>query len=135
MNQISNNLLLMWKSVLLVGAGGFLGSVLRYLSIRLIQVRFVTLFPWGTMFVNVLGSFLIGIILGLSEKGDFLGPQTRLLLAVGFCGGFTTFSSYSNDAFFLMQNKEWIRFLFYSTGSFFLGLLSVFAGRLLTKLF
>lgn len=123
----------MWKTILLVGSGGFIGSVFRFLVTRFIQMRYLSLFPWGTMTVNILGSFIIGIIFGLSEKGDFFGPQSKFFLAVGFCGGFTTFSSLSNDAFMLLQNKEWLKFLFYATGSFALGLAAVLGGRILVK--
>lgn len=123
----------MWKTILLVGSGGFIGSILRFLVTRFIQMRYLTLFPWGTMTVNIIGSFIIGIVFGLSEKGDLLGPQARFFLAVGFCGGFTTFSSLSYDAFLLLQNKEWLKFLFYTTGSFVSGLAAVVGGRMLVK--
>jgi CrcB protein len=123
----------MWKTIFFVGSGGFLGSVFRFLATRYVQFRFLSLFPWGTMLVNVIGSFLIGLIYGLSEKGNFLGPQAKLFLAVGFCGGFTTFSSLSNDAFLLLQNREWLKFIFYGTASFALGLAGVIGGRVLVK--
>jgi CrcB protein len=74
------------------------------------------------------------MIYGISEKGDFLSPEVRLFLTVGICGGFTTFSTFSNDAFLLLKQEEWIRFAFYTSLSFFLGLLAVYAGRIITKL-
>jgi CrcB protein len=63
-----------------------------------------------------------------------LSPEWRIFLTIGICGGFTTFSTFSNDAFILMQNKEWLRFTLYATLSFFLGLSAVFFGRGLIKL-
>jgi len=125
----------MIKSILLVGFGGFIGSAGRFLVGRYFQENVASVFPWGTFTVNIIGSLLIGLIYGLSEKGDFLSPEVRLFLAVGICGGFTTFSTFSNDAFMLMRQQEWFRFALYSSLSFFLGLIAVYAGRFITKLF
>jgi CrcB protein len=124
----------MLKSIFIVGIGGFIGSVARFMVSRYFQENVASLFPWGTITVNIIGSLLIGIIFGISEKGEFLSPEMRLFLAVGICGGFTTFSTFSNDAFILMRNQEWIRLVFYSSLSFFLGLVAVYGGRLLTKI-
>jgi fluoride exporter len=124
----------MIKSILIVGFGGFIGSAGRFLISRYFQENVASVFPWSTLTVNILGSLLIGIIFGLSEKGDFLSPEIRLFLAVGICGGFTTFSTFSNDAFILMRNQEWLRFVLYASLSFFLGLMAVYGGRLLTKI-
>ena len=125
----------MVKSLIIVGFGGFIGTVARFLISRYFQVGFSSLFPWGTFFVNIIGCLLIGMIYGISEKGDLLSPEMRLFLTVGICGGFTTFSTFSNDAFLLLKQQEWIRFAFYTSLSFFLGLLAVFSGRIITKLF
>ena len=123
----------MIKSVLIVGLGGFIGTALRYLVSRYLQLHLTTLFPWGTFTVNILGSFVIGILYGLSEKGNLLTPEWRIFLTVRLCGGFTTFSTFSNDAFTLLQSGEFLRFATYSGLSFFLGLTAVFLGRLLIK--
>ncbi|MGM0376244.1 MAG: fluoride efflux transporter CrcB [Bacteroidota bacterium] len=123
----------MVKALLIAGLGGFVGTVFRFLITRYIQETYLSVFPWGTFVVNVLGSLLIGIFFGISEKGDLLSPEWRIFLTVGICGGFTTFSSLSNDAFLLMQNKEWLRFIIYPTVSFFFGLVAVFLGRSLIK--
>jgi len=125
----------MVKSLLIVGLGGFAGTISRYLISRYFQIHFSTVFPWGTFLVNILGCFIIGIIYGVSEKGDFLSPEIRLLLTVGFCGGLTTFSTFSNDAFLLFNQQEWFRFAFYTSASFFLGLIAVYFGHLILKLF
>ena len=124
----------MVKSLLIAGLGGFIGTVFRFLISRYIQVEYISVFPWSTFLINILGSLMIGVIFGLSEKGDFLSPEWRIFLTIGICGGFTTFSTFSNDAFILMQNKEWLRFTMYATFSFFLGLSAVFFGRALIKL-
>jgi len=124
----------MVKSIMLVGFGGFIGTVARFLISRYFQLNYTSVFPWGTLVVNILGCLLIGIIYGVSEKGDFLSPEVRLFLTVGICGGFTTFSTFSNDAFLLLRQEEWIRFAFYASFSFFLGLLAVYVGRIIIKL-
>jgi CrcB protein len=124
----------MVKSILLVGFGGFIGSVARFLVSRYFQENVASVFPWGTFTVNIVGSILIGIIYGISEKGELLSSDARLFLAVGICGGFTTFSTLSNDAFLLLRQQEWLRFVVYPSLSFFAGLMAVYIGRLITKL-
>ena len=124
----------MVKSLMIVGVGGFIGTVIRFLISRYFQIHYTSVFPWSTFLVNIIGCFLIGIIFGISEKGDFLSPEVRLFLTVGICGGFTTFSTFSNDAFLLLRQQEWIRFASYTSFSFFLGLLAVYFGRLTLKL-
>lgn len=124
----------MVKSLLIVGFGGFIGTIFRFLITRYIQVSYLSVFPWSTFLVNILGSLLFGVFFGLSEKGNLLTPEWRIFLTVGVCGGFTTFSSFADDAFILLQNKEWLRFAVYPTLSFFLGLSAIFIGRTLIKL-
>ena len=125
----------MLKSILIVGFGGFIGTVARFLTSRYFQENVTSFFPWSTLIINIIGSLLIGIIFGISEKGDFMSPDVRLFLTVGICGGFTTFSTFSNDAFLLLRQDEWVRFAFYTSMSFFLGLLAVYGGRIIIKLF
>jgi CrcB protein len=124
----------MLRSVLIVGLGGFIGTSLRFVIARYFQFHINSVFPWSTLLINILGSLLIGIIFGLSEKGDILSAEWRIFLTVGICGGFTTYSSFSNDSFILLQNKEFLRFAFYSGASFFLGILTVLVGRNLVKI-
>ncbi|HQO49875.1 MAG TPA: fluoride efflux transporter CrcB [Bacteroidales bacterium] len=124
----------MVKSILIIGFGGFLGTIFRFLVSRYFQFYYTSAFPWGTFTVNILGSLLIGIIYGISERGNVLSPEWRLFLTVGICGGFTTFSSFSNEAYLLLQGKEFFRFAAYSGLSFFLGLIAVFFGRLIIKI-
>ncbi len=118
----------------MVGLGGFLGTIGRYLVLRYFQLNFETAFPWGTLVVNIGGSFLIGIFYGLSERSHIMPAEWRLFLTVGLCGGFTTFSTVSNDAFILLQGKEILRMASYIGFSFFLGILAVFMGRTLIKI-
>lgn len=122
----------MLRSILIVGLGGFIGSALRFIVTRWFQVQAASQFPWGTFTVNIVGSFVIGLIFGLSERSNILTPEWRLFLTVGLCGGFTTFSSLSNDAFILLQGREFLSVSLYITLSFFLGLVAVFAGRFIT---
>lgn len=123
----------MVKSVFIASIGGFIGTAIRFFISRYFQFNYVSVFPWGTFVVNIVGSFLIGIFFGISEKGNLMSPEWRLFLTVGLCGGFTTFSSLSSDAFILLESKEFIRFASYSGLSFFLGILAVFLGRLIIK--
>lgn len=124
----------MLKNLIITGLGGFIGTIFRYLTSLYFQENVISTFPWSTFTVNMTGSLLIGIFYGISEKGSFLSPDIRLFLTVGLCGGFTTFSSLANDAFLLMQGREWLKLSLYATLSFFLGLLMVILGRYLIKL-
>ena len=123
----------MLKTLMIAGTGGFIGTILRFLVSRYFQENTFSLFPWGTFSVNISGSLLIGIFYGLSERGNFMSPDIRIFLTVGICGGFTTFSSLANDAFILLQEKEWLKLSLYTTLSFFLGLVAVYLGRLIIK--
>lgn len=94
------------RNIILVGVGGFLGSVFRYLVTILLARQFTTSFPLGTLTVNIVGCFLIGILFALSEKGNLLTPEWRIFLTTGFCGGFTTFSTFSYESIRLLQDGE-----------------------------
>ena len=123
----------MFKTLMLAGTGGFIGTILRFLVSRYFQENTFSLFPWGTLSVNISGSLLIGIFYGLSERGNFLSPDVRIFLTVGICGGYTTFSTLANDSFMLLQEKEWLKLSLYTTLSFFLGLVAVYLGRIIIK--
>lgn len=118
----------MLKMFLITGAGGFFGSGLRYLSQRLISHYFPISFPYGTFFVNIAGSFLIGLIFALSDRTSILSPELRMFLAVGFCGGFTTFSSFALDSYSLLKGSEYLYFSAYLVSSIVLGILALIAG-------
>jgi len=117
----------MFKTILLIGTGGFAGTVSRYLLSKLIAAKWPMSFPWGTFSVNILGCFLIGIVMGLSFQSSVSTP-TRLLLATGFCGGFTTFSTYSLEIFELYQRGEAGIGMLYLFASILLGLTGVWLG-------
>lgn len=122
------------KLVLLIGAGGFIGSALRYLISLFIQNKVLSTFPFGTFAVNVLGCFLIGAVYALSERGN-LGAEWRLFLATGILGGFTTFSSFSNETVSMIRDAQYGPALIYVGSSVILGLLATFFGIFLIKLF
>ncbi len=125
----------MWKSLILVGTGGFIGSVSRFLASKYFQGFMLSSFPWGTFIVNVTGCFLIGFLYGLSERGGFLTSEWRLLLAVGFCGGYTTFSTFAQENLVLIRDGELFYFLLYTGLSVFVGLTATYLGNILTKIF
>jgi CrcB protein len=120
---------------LLVGVGGFLGANARYVLGALIAERLGTAFPYGTLIVNLTGSLAIGIILVLLTERLAADPAWRLLLVVGFLGGYTTFSSYTFEALLLAEAGQWGRALWYVLGSNVLGLAAAFAGMLLARRF
>lgn len=120
------------RYVILVGIGGLLGSISRYLAATLITKTIPSAFPYGTFAVNILGCLIVGVIFGLSEKFDWL-PEWRLFLATGFCGGFTTFSSFAYENIVLLQDKDYLTFASYSILSFALGLAATFIGLSLTR--
>ncbi|MDE2058700.1 MAG: fluoride efflux transporter CrcB [candidate division NC10 bacterium] len=93
--------------VLLVGIGGFLGSVARYLVSGYIQDRTGEIFPFGTLAVNVIGCFVIGGLSELAEARGFLSPEARALVVIGVLGGFTTFSTFGNETVNLLRDGEW----------------------------
>lgn len=122
------------KHLLLVGLGGFIGSVARFLVSKLnLSWHFLSI-PMGTLTVNVLGSFIIGILVGISVKSDLISTDLRVFLMVGFCGGFTTFSSFSSENLMLMQNGQVFTVLIYTSLSILLGFLAVYLGYIFTNL-
>ncbi|SFG19399.1 fluoride efflux transporter CrcB [Salegentibacter agarivorans] len=123
----------MLKQLLLIFLGGGLGSALRYLISK--SLNFETAFiPFGTFTVNILGSLLLGLILGIAAKSDFFSSNIVLFLALGFCGGFTTFSSFAFENQALLRSGDYLNFFFYTFGSIILGILAVFLGLFLSKL-
>lgn len=114
-------------SVLYVALGGAIGAAARYLAGLWLVARFGAGFPWGTFFVNVTGSFLIGIVLVLVEEGT-LPAEARLFLAVGILGGYTTFSSFSYETLQLLNGGDVVLVLLNVLGQLLVGLLAVYVG-------
>lgn len=131
---MANGIKNMLKQLLLIGSGGFIGSVARFLVSRLnTRVEWFSI-PIGTLTVNVLGSLLIGFLIGISEKSPVLTVEWRMFLMVGLCGGFTTFSSFSGENLVLLKNGQILPLLLYTALSIFLGFTAVYLGYIATKL-
>ncbi len=118
------------KEFIAVGSGGFIGSVLRYL-VSGWAYRFTNSpFPIGTLAVNTIGSFLLGLIMGLSSRA-IISSNVRLFLAIGVMGGFTTFSTFSYETMMLLVHKSFGEAFLNITLSFFLGLILAYLGYIL----
>lgn len=123
----------MTKDLIYIFLGGGTGSVLRYCVQLLMHERVVSYtFPWATFAVNIIGSFLIGFFYALSTRFN-LSPEIRLLLTAGFCGGFTTFSTFSNDGMTLLKEEFYGTFALYTILSIAIGLIGVMTGGYLGK--
>ena len=120
------------KNLFLVFLGGGFGSVLRYIIGKYLNSA-ETGIPYGTFAANILGSLLIGIILGLAAKNDSLTPNQTLLLATGFCGGFTTFSTFAYENHVFLKSGDFTSFAIYTIASFVIGFLAVFFGMFLVR--
>lgn len=119
---------MMIKTILLIGSGGFIGSVARYFVSKLnLSVNLFSI-PVGTLVVNVSGSLLIGFLMGLSERSAILTTEGRLFLMVGLCGGFTTFSSFTMENLQMIHNGQFLQVVLYTAASVVLGFLAVYLG-------
>jgi fluoride exporter len=125
---------MMLKNILLIGLAGGVGSIARFICQKYLYEWNPHPFPFGTFLVNIVGCFLIGIFYGISEKGSILTPEWRLLLTSGFCGGFTTFSSFAYENIGLIKRGDFLYFGLYTAGSVLLGLLATYCGMIIIKL-
>jgi CrcB protein len=123
----------MIKNFALVALGGGLGSILRYSCQKLFQLNFSGTFPLGTFLVNISGSILIGLLWGLSIRSAALTENWKLVLMTGLCGGFTTFSAFSQESISLLRDGKTNLFFLYVLGSVVLGLLATFYSFRLTQ--
>ena len=123
------------NNALLVGMGGFIGSIVRYwMSGYVQQLTTHTGFPLGTLAVNVLGCFIIGVLSQLAEDYGIFTSEARLLMFTGFLGGFTTFSTFSNETMNLLRDGQTLLALGNLTGHIVLGLGAVWLARSLVYL-
>lgn len=124
----------MIKLLFIIGTGSFLGGIARFLTSRFIQNTVVSAFPYGTFVVNIIGCFLIGLFYGLSERGNFMTAEWRMFLTVGFCGGYTTFSTFANENVALLRDGNVFYFALYTGLSVFIGIVATYLGNLVTKI-
>jgi CrcB protein len=124
----------MIKEIFWVGLGGGIGSILRYLTSKLVINKIGSFyFPLSTFTVNIVGCLLIGILVGLSSKNHILDNRMQLLLITGFCGGFTTFSTFSVENFQMYEAGNYLSLAFYILLSVIVGFIAVWAGMNLIK--
>jgi len=122
------------KQVLLVFLGGGIGSALRYAIGRIFNTSSAG-YPWGTFSVNIIGSLLIGVFMGIALKNNNLSENQTLLLVTGLCGGFTTFSAFAYENQQFLKEGDLTSFAIYTLGSLSLGVLAVFLGLVISKIF
>jgi CrcB protein len=124
----------MLKSILFVGIGSFFGGIVRYIISYLMKnVSSYQTFPWATLIVNLIGCFLIGIIFAIFSKYSNTNNPLYLLLATGFCGGFTTFSTFANESLQIIQSGNILGFVSYTLTSIILGIILVWLGYIIAK--
>jgi CrcB protein len=121
------------RILLLIGAGSFAGGIFRYLLSQYIQTKSFSTFPFGTLAVNIIGCFFIGIVFGLAGKGN-VSHELKLILATGVLGGFTTFSAFSNETFTMFRDGQFWLAIVYILLSVFVGLAATFIGNAATKI-
>lgn len=125
----------MIKDFLLVGTGSFVGGGMRLLISRCLQSLALSLFPWGTFAVNISGCLLMGLLSGLPAAGRMLSADARLVLITGFCGGFTTFSTFMSESATLWKGDHYLYLVLYIFASLLVGFLALLLGSQLAKLF
>jgi CrcB protein len=123
----------MINNILLVGLGGSLGSIARYLTQKWFLANYAQAFPWGTFAVNVTGCFLIGLLWGFNFKSFESNENWKLFLMTGLCGGFTTFSAFTLEGINLLKEQKLTLFFSYVAASIILGLLATYLGMRIAK--
>lgn len=123
----------MLKAILLVGLGSAGGGILRFLIGKWAHSLIATSFPLGTMIVNILGCFIIGLIYSIFSKNSAADANMQLLLATGFCGGFTTFSSFMHENYVMLENGNFLQLALYTILSIVLGMLALYLAIYLTR--
>ena len=121
------------KSIFIVGIGSFIGGAIRYIISTLMKTSCNTFLPWGTLAVNLIGCFIIGALYALFSKHTSTSNSLFLLLTTGFCGGFTTFSTFANESLQMLQNGNIGGFITYILLSLIAGLALVALGYWIIK--
>ncbi|HRW63040.1 MAG TPA: fluoride efflux transporter CrcB [Bacteroidales bacterium] len=121
------------KLALYIGLGGFLGSIARYYVSKINLIPTLFNIPVGTLLVNIAGSLIIGFLTGIAERSVILTVEWRMFLMVGFCGGFTTFSTFANENLTMLRNANFEGIIIYAALSVFLAFLFVYLGYNLSK--
>lgn len=119
--------------LLLIGLGGFFGAVARYAVDGLVTDRMGSAFPWGTLVINLTGSFLLGLLFGLSQERSVLPAEIRGPVLIGFIGAYTTFSTFMLESWRLVESGAWASALANLGGSIVLGLVAVLVGMTLGR--
>lgn len=122
----------MFRTIIIVGTGGFIGSVMRYLLQVFIENKLLSTFPLATMIANITGSFIIGVVFALAEK-SLMNSDWRIFMSVGICGGFTTFSAFAFNNFNMIKEHTWNQLLLNIGGTMILGILAVYLGIILVR--
>jgi CrcB protein len=123
----------MFKTILYIAIGGAIGSILRYLTAVFVNKYWANHFPLATFITNVLGCFLIGILIGILEKNNLANSNLKWFLITGFCGGFTTFSTFGYENYTLFQNNNSLLAFGYIALSVLLGIFAVWLGLFVSK--
>jgi CrcB protein len=123
----------MLRTILIVGTGGFIGSVMRYLVQVWVEKGLTSTFPLGTLIANIAGSFIIGMVFALAEKGNLMSAEWRIFLTVGICGGFTTFSAFAYNNFTMLKEHSFGQLFINIGGNLFFGILAVYLGIVLIR--
>lgn len=118
---------------LIIGAGGFVGAITRYILAVWIGQRWGRIFPLGTFIINITGSFLIGLLMTLMAERFIENPQWRLFLVVGFLGAYTTFSTFEYETGALLKDGEWLYASVNVIGSVFAGFIALKLGEVIAK--
>jgi len=122
-----------WGLSVIIGLGGFAGSIARY-GLSIASQRYSIEWPFGTLAANLLGCLAIGLITELSDKGGIVSPEIRLMLATGFCGGFTTMSSMVYETAEMIRASEYFHATLYAAGTFLFSMFAFVAGIMAVRL-